>query len=148
MDYKQEFKNFIQLLDKHEVPYLVIGGLAVAIYGYRRPTNDIDVFVSSQEEHVNRLNNAIPDFGFGDSGKSVEDFQKNQLIIRLEIPPKTIDLVNHMDGLKFEEAWPEKTTSMVDGIRMNFIGKDHLIQNKKAAGRPRDLEDLAGLKAI
>jgi len=146
--YKQEFKSFIGLLQKHDVPYLVIGGLAVALYGYRRTTNDIDVFVSSTPENVEKLNNAIKEFGFPETGKTAEDFAKHQLIIRLEIPPRTIDLVNHMDGLSFEEAWAGKVTTPVDGVPMNFIGKEQLIYNKKIAGRPRDLEDLAGLKAL
>ena len=41
--FEQVFIDFIRLLNKHEVEYILIGGMAVNVYGYNRPTGDDDI---------------------------------------------------------------------------------------------------------
>ena len=61
----QDFKEFIQLLNKNKVKYLVIGGYAVAIHGHPRYTKDIDIWLEMSEENSQKLIKALTEFGFG-----------------------------------------------------------------------------------
>lgn len=59
-----DFKDFLQLLNRYEVEYLLIGGYAVAYHGYVRYTGDMDIFVRLSPENAARLRNVLIDFGF------------------------------------------------------------------------------------
>jgi len=61
------------------------------------------------------------------------------------LPPDRIDLLTSITGVSFEEAWAERIETLLEGMRVNFIGRQALIQNKKATRRPQDLADLAAL---
>jgi len=60
----QDFKEFIALLNKHSVDYLLIGGYAVAYYGFIRATNDMDVWILISPENARKTHNALIEFGF------------------------------------------------------------------------------------
>ena len=66
-------------------------------------------------------------------------------MIQLGLPPDRIDLLTSITGVSFEEAWAERIETLLEGMRVNFIGRQALIQNKKATRRPQDLADLAAL---
>ena len=72
------------------------------------------------------------------------------VVIQFGRPPNRIDLINQIDGVTFEQAWPGRLEAEVAGgslpTRANYIGVRDLIQNKEASGRPKDLDDLAYLR--
>lgn len=68
----QDFKEFIELLNAHEVKYLLVGGYAVALHGYPRYTQDIDFCFEVSEENANRIIQVLKEFGLGSL-----DFQVN-----------------------------------------------------------------------
>jgi hypothetical protein len=47
----------------------------------------------------------------------------------------------------FDEAWPNRKSITVDGLSISVIGRDELIANKRASGRPKDLADLVWLES-
>ena len=59
MHIQQDFSEFLQLLGKYDVDYMVIGGYAVAVHGYPRFTKDLDVFYSNDTENTKRLKQAF-----------------------------------------------------------------------------------------
>jgi len=61
----QDFREFIQLLNKNKVRYLVIGGYAVAFHGHPRYTKDIDFWIGPYEANTKKLIKALYEFGFG-----------------------------------------------------------------------------------
>ena len=65
------------------------------------------------------------------------------------MPPNRIDLITSIDGVDFADAWPGRVEAVLmspDGeVRIPFIGLDALIQNKRASGRAKDLDDLSYL---
>ena len=63
-------------------------------------------------------------------------------------PPNRIDLISHIDGVQFEEAWTTREPGNLDNIPVQFISKKLLIQNKKAAGRDKDLLDIKILEKM
>jgi hypothetical protein len=50
-----DFKNFLRLLDTHDVDYLLVGGYAVGYHGYPRATADMDIWVSRTHENAQKL---------------------------------------------------------------------------------------------
>ena len=64
MELDKDFKEFLFLLNKHKVEYLVVGGYAVTFHGYPRYTGDLDVWVNKTSENGLNLINAIQEFGY------------------------------------------------------------------------------------
>ncbi len=141
----QDFKEFIQSLNANGVRYLIVGGYAVALYGYPRYTNDIDIWIALDRENADRMVQALQDFGFGSLGLRAEDFLVPDQIIQLGYPPARIDLLTTLAGVEFDECYDARVEVVVDDVVACFIDLDHLKQNKRAAGRPQDLADLANL---
>ena len=141
----QDFKEFIQLLNEHEVKYLVVGGYAVAFHGYPRYTKDIDIWIYLDKANAEKLLKALKDFGFGSLDLKVEDFLDPDQVIQLGYPPNRIDLITDLKGVEFKNCFSAKIEVEIDGTKVNFIDLEHLKQNKQATGRHQDLADLEHL---
>ena len=145
MEIGQDFKEFIQLLNKHQVEYLVVGGYAVAMYGYPRNTGDIDFWVKSSQSNTKKIISTLVDFGFGTTDIHVEDFLKADAIVQLGFPPYRIDIITGFTGLSFDECFKNKKVIEIEGLSISFISLFHLRLNKNATGGPKDLNDLNNL---
>ncbi len=73
-------------------------------------------------------------------------------IFQFGIPPNRIDFLNKINGVTFESAWPNRTIVVLntrpETTPFSYIGLEDLIKNKRAAGRPKDLDDLAFLTTV
>ena len=145
MELSQDFKEFIELLNVHNVEYLIVGGYAVAIHGYPRTTGDIDFWIKPYKENAERMVKALIDFGFGSVDVSVDDFLKKDNVVQLGFPPNRIDIMTNVSGLDFAESWKEKKEINFEGEKINFISLHHLRINKKVTGRDKDNLDLKNL---
>ncbi len=141
----QDFKEFIQFLNANRVHYLVVGGYAVAFYGYPRYTKDIDIWIEASSENATKVMQALRDFGFGSLDLTTEDFATFNQVIQLGYPPSRIDLLTSVDGIKFEDCYDSRVSIELEGLVVNFIDLDNLRLNKKASGRLQDLADLENL---
>ncbi len=141
-----DFREFLELLNKHEVHYLVIGGYAVVAHGYVRATGDIDIWVSNTNENAERVICVLAEFGFSHSGLSAKDFEKEDLIFQLGYPPVRIDILTTPEGVDFEECFPKRFLyHLSPNFTINIIDLDSLKKSKRAAGRSKDLDDLQNL---
>ncbi len=140
-----DFKEFIQLLNEHDVRYLVVGGYAVALHGYPRYTKDIDIWVWLAPENAERIIAALTDFGFGTLGLQPEDFTTPDQIVQLGYPPARIDLLTSLSGVDFEECYASHLEVEMEETVVKFIDLDNLRKNKRATGRLQDLADLENL---
>jgi hypothetical protein len=145
MEISQDFKEFIQLLNKNNVKYLVVGGYAVAMHGFPRYTGDIDFWIEPEKENAEKLVKVLYEFGFGSLDISINDFTKQNSIVQLGFPPERIDIITSVDGLTFEECWKEKKEVVSDEILIDYISLNHLRINKAASARDKDLLDLKNL---
>jgi|SRR6476620_5631681 len=143
--FSKDFKEFIELLIKNEVEYLV-GGYAVAIHGYPRYTGDLDIWIRRTQANAEKTLKTLHDFGFNFSNLSIEDFTKEDNVIQLGNPPLRIDLLTQIDGVIFDECFANKKEVNIEGVQVNFISYDDLRKNKAATGRLRDQTDLENLK--
>jgi predicted nucleotidyltransferase len=141
----RDFREFIQLLNEHNVQYLVVGGYAVAFHGYPRYTKDIDIWVYLDRENAEKLLKVLADFGFGSLNLKIEDFLDPEQVIQLGYPPNRIDLLTDLKGVDFKNCYSSKVEVEIEGTQVNFINLEHLKKNKHATGRHQDLADLENL---
>lgn len=144
--FSQDFKEFVILLIKNKVEYLIVGGYAVGIHGHPRYTGDLDIWLNATTENASKVLASVNEFGFTSFNLSIEDLIKEGNVIQLGYPPLRIDLLNQIDGVTFDECYKNRKEVEIEGILVNFIGYKELLQNKKASGRNRDKDDLENLK--
>ncbi len=142
----KDFKEFIELLNRKGVKYLVVGGYAVAAHGYPRYTKDLDIWIENSEENARMILAVLDEFGFGDLEIDVDDFIEPQHVIQLGLPPNRIDLVTSLTGLSFSECYESRVTFCLGNLGVNLIDVESLKKNKAATARPQDLADLDNLK--
>jgi len=145
MQLPDDFSEFLRLLDVHDVPYLIVGGYAVAFHGYPRATQDLDVWVNASEDVGVRLVTALHEFGFEDAQLTPELFTDPDRLVRLGIPPMRLEILSSVSGLDFDDSLEDAVRTDVDGVPVTVISLADLRRNKLAAGRPRDLADLEEL---
>jgi len=140
-----DFKEFLLLLNSHQVEYLLIGGYAVGYYGYPRATGDMDVWIAIDPENAEKLVTVLKEFGFDVPNLSPELFLEKGKITRMGVPPMRLEILTTISGVSFEDCYANRTIDVVDGVEINFISISHLRANKKASGRHKDLNDLENL---
>ncbi len=145
MDIRNDFKELLELFNRHKVEYLVVGGYALAFHGAPRVTGDIDLFVRPTGENAERILYALEDFGFGSLNLSREDFTMPGMIVQLGVPPVRIDIITRVSGVSWEKADADKVAGSYADTPVHFIGRDDLITNKRATGRKKDLADIEAL---
>jgi predicted nucleotidyltransferase len=152
--FSPDVQEFLFLLNKYSVKYVIVGGEAVIYYGYARLTGDVDFFYDLAYENNEKLFSALWEFWGGDIPgiKDKKDLMEAGLILQFGVVPNRIDLLNRIDNVDFNEAWlnRQKEFVMIRGekISVNYIGIDQLIKNKEAIGRNKDLDDLKYLKKV
>jgi hypothetical protein len=142
----KDFRDLIELLNRHGVRYLAVGGFAVAVHGKPRYTKDLDLWIEVSAENARRIIAALDDFGFASLGLRVEDFLDPDVVIQLGYEPNRVDLLTTLDGVEFANAYPLRTSTKVGELDIPVIDRASLIANKRALGRPRDLEDAKDLE--
>ena len=145
MEIQSDFRDLLELFNSHKVRYIIVGGYALAFHGAPRYTGDLDIFVACSAENAERIFSALEDFGFGSVDLTPADFNKPGQIIQLGVPPVRIDIVTSITGVSWEEAESNQVKGNYGDIRVQYIGREQLIVNKKAVGRKKDLADLEAL---
>jgi nucleotidyltransferase DUF2204 len=140
-----DWKEFLHLLNSHGVEYLVVGAHARGLYGIPRYTRDIDIFLRRSPANATRVESVLREFGFASLRITAEDFLTPGRVVQLGVEPYRIDLLTSISGVEFDEAWSDRVTADLGGVPVSFISLRAFRKNKLAAGRPRDLADLADL---
>ena len=66
-----DFKEFLRLLNSHDVEYLLIGGYAVNYYGYLRATADLDIWIAIDPLNAEKMAGVLGEFGFKQATSSL-----------------------------------------------------------------------------
>lgn len=125
------------------VEYLVFGGYAVGYYSRPRATADLDIWIRVSEENAEKTALALRDFGMEEADADL--FTRNDMIIRMGVPPVRIEIITGASGVDFRECYLRREVIDASGIPVNMISLEDLKANKKASGRHKDLEDLENL---
>jgi hypothetical protein len=140
MELIPDLKEFIQLLDAHEVRYLVVGGAAVNALGFVRMTEDLDFWVERSETNAEKILAALTQFGISDFSK--DDLLDPNAVLMFGRVPNRIDILTWISGRDFADCYPRRVLGKLGGVEIPLIALDDLLINKKASGRNKDLADL------
>jgi len=145
MSFPPDLVEMLAAFDAHRVRFLVVGGHAVSLHARPRTTKDLDIWLDEDRENISRVCDALAAFG-------VPEFLVEELrqaapdeIVWIGKVPARIDFLQRLPGVVFDEAWTRRVTISVEGVEVPVIGRDDLIANKRATGRPQDLRDVRAL---
>lgn len=143
-----DFHDILTAFIEHEVRFLVVGAHALAVHGIPRATQDLDVWIDTVPSNAARVWQALVAFGapLEDLRIHDSDFLRPDIVVQVGMPPNRVDILTGVTGVAFEDAWLTRTEGTVEDVRVPVLGRDALIQNKRAAGRHKDLGDVEALE--
>ena len=142
----EDYKEMLQILSDNEVKFLIVGAYALAVYGYPRATGAFDIWVEPSAENSRKILSSLTSFGASTSVLTENTFMEKGIIFQIGVAPRRIDIITHIDGVDFNEAYPSRNTIVMEGLNLPFISKDNLIKNKKSTGRDKDYVDVKHLE--
>jgi predicted nucleotidyltransferase len=143
-----DFHDVLRAFIDHDVRFLVVGAHALAAHGIPRATQDLDVWIEATPSNAARTWRALVAFGapLEDLQIADTDFSRPDVVVQVGLPPNRVDILTGVTGVRFDEAWSTRAEGVVEGIRVPVLGREALIQNKRAAGRHKDLGDVEALE--
>lgn len=143
----RDFVEMLSAFSEEGVQYLVVGAHALAAHGVPRATGDLDLWVCPSPENATAVWKALERFGAPLTDLTREDLETDDLVFQIGVSPRRIDILTSITGVEFEDAWEGRESVEYEGLEIPVLGREHLIRNKRAMGRMRDLADLAELEA-
>ena len=137
MDIRNDFKELLELFNRHKVEYLIVGGYALAFHGAPRVTGDIDLFVRPTNDNAERILRALDEFGFGSLNLSKDDFTTPGMVVQLGVPPVRIDIITRVSGVSLGEADAGKAAGSYADTPVHFIGRRDLSRTSERPGARR-----------
>ena len=144
METIQDFEDMLELLGKHRVRYLIIGGLAFIFHAKPRYTKDIDLWIDPAGENVKRANRALAEFG----SPFLLNSNDSKEILQLGVAPDRIDFLLHVAGARFETSWKKRIRGQYGKAKANWIDLESLIRIKRLIDNPRHQEDVRILREV
>ena len=141
-----DFSEMLSAFSAEGVEYLLVGAYAVAVHGLPRATGDLDLWVGTEGENPKRVRRALERFGAPLDQLTLKDLTQRDVVFQIGAAPRRIDVMTSVDGVDFARAWGRRVDTKLEGLTVHVISRDDLIRNKKAAGRPQDLADVAWLE--
>jgi len=153
------FEKVFRELNKAKVDYLVVGGVAVNLYGYVRFTGDLDLLIMLNKKNIQKMDRVMKKLGYyprlpvsihdlSDSKKVREWFKKKNLRAFTFMPPRNnpleIDIIIE-ESLKFDAIAKDKMVKQIERVRIPVVSIERLLKMKRKAGRPNDVQDVQAL---
>jgi hypothetical protein len=155
--------DLLLALTRAEVEFIVIGGVAVGVHGFIRATEDLDIVPDPSLENLQRLARVLVELNAQQVGVGVGDFSPEEFPhdptdpvqlaeganFRLKTSHGPLDIMQWVSGIETDLAYTELAPHALPvafrDTRIRVCALEHLRAMKRAAARPRDLEDLEQL---
>jgi len=141
-----DFLDLLRALSDAEARFLVVGAYAVSFHSEPRATGDLDLWVDATPDNAPRVFAALAAFGAPLQDLTIEDLSQPGIVFQMGVAPRRIDILTSITGVLFGEAWPERVEGRYGDVRLPVLGRDALLRNKRALGRPKDLLDVEVLE--
>lgn len=154
----QSIARVCEALNKYEIDYLIVGGSAVAYYGYFRhsitmagtPADrpDVDIWYNPVYANYFRLLDALVALGQDVAiHKNEQSPDPRKSFFRYEFDHFTLDLLPAIkSAINFGPAFARREVIELGGVAIPFIDFEDLIADKAATGRPKDFNDIEHLR--
>jgi predicted nucleotidyltransferase len=146
--FHEDFRDFLNALNKADVRYILVGGYSVVLHGYSRTTGDMDLWVERTSENYERIIKAFQIFGMPLFDMTESNFLSHPIwdVFTFGTPPVAIDIMVKIEGLNFEDVFQKAIYFEDDDLKIRTINRNDLIAAKKIAGRAKDINDLENLE--
>ena len=135
------FRDVFRSLQKHEVKYVVIGGIASILHGVPRTTFDLDILIEATPGNAQKLLDALVEAGLGTATlTNAENVLANEITVFSD--RVRLDVQTSTPGIDFQKAWQNHKTVSYRDQEFFILSKTDLITSKRAAGRNVDLDDV------
>jgi len=142
----RDFVEMLFALCEARAEFLIVGAHALAAYGPPRYTGDIDIWIRPTPSNAARVLAALREFGAPLSDLTADDLTRAGTVFQMGVAPRRIDILTSISGVVFDDAWPRRVPLKIEDLEVSTIGRDDFVANKRAAGRPKDLLDIALLE--
>lgn len=148
LELPDDFRDLLVALADARADFLLIGGWAMAVHGRARATEDLDVLVRATPDNSPRVFAALAAFGapVGPHGIDASTFDSEGPAYRIGMKPLRVEVLTKISGVSFDEAANDSIHADIDGRVVPVIGRQALLQNKRTAGRHKDLDDVEWLE--
>jgi predicted nucleotidyltransferase len=144
---RESLRKICGLLNKHEVEYILIGGVAVGFHGFPRATADIDFWYHPTNENFVKIIKALTDFGINTSSLKELVFDPERTFLRIPQLSFRTEFLPKIPGIEsFTQAKKSALRTQLDGVEVYVLGYDDLIKNKETLNRKIDQIDVEELK--
>lgn len=140
-----DFVALLRELSAADARFLVVGAYALAHHARPRATGDLDIWVEPTPSNAERVHRALMAFGAPLADLTVANLAEPELVYQIGVPPRRIDILTTLTGLTFADAWSSRSEGPFGNSRCAYLGREALVRNERAVGRPRDLADLEAL---
>jgi len=142
MNVSSDYEDLFKTLNVYQIKYLVVGAYAVMHYTQPRYTKDIDVWIIPELNDVQKVFDALREFGAPLKNIKPEDFSDKEMILQMGMAPVRIDIMMSVPGVSYTNAWQNRKKIKYGQTQIYLLGKEDLVAAKKQAGRPQDKIDL------
>jgi hypothetical protein len=142
----RDFRDLLAEFNAHGVEFLIVGAHALAAHGRVRATKDLDIWVRPEGENAKRVIAAIRAFGAPLHDLTEKDLSTPGITFQIGLPPLRIDVLTAISAVEFEQAWSARMLTRFADQPAAVLSKQHLLENKRAAGRKQDLADVEWLE--
>ena len=143
--FNPDFKDMLSALSEARADFLLVGAYALAVHGHPRATGDLDIWVRADFENASRVLRSLAVYGAPLDDLTVDDLSKPGIVFQIGVEPSRIDILTAISGVEFEHAWKNRVLIEMNGDCVSVIGREDLIVNKRASGRPKDIADVETL---
>lgn len=148
MDLPPDFRDLLEELGRGGVEFVVVGGWAVAFHGRPRATKDIDLVLRGTPDNLARAAEALGRFGAPTNVTEALRSMAETDVVYVGEPPLRIDFLRAIEGVSADALFGNSVVAELDGVVLRVIALDDLVRNKRAVGRPRDLDDVDFLERV
>jgi len=156
------YEEVFEKLNIKNIRYLIVGGIAVNLYGIPRTTMDLDLMVDLSKNNLLSFINAMNDLGYepkapvgtdelidAEKRKSWQE-KKNMIVFSFIVPEKPYKQIDFFlnNPINFEKAFKSKEIIKTGGPKLPLISLKDLIELKRISGRRQDLADIESLQKI
>lgn len=142
------YENLLVSLARAQVKFIVVGGVAVALNGFVRTTEDVDILIELSAENIQRLLDNLASFGDGHARElSLADFNEAEGAIRV-VEDFPLDIFTVMRGRKYSDLVDDVRVTRIGGTAIPFLSPAGLILLKQDSSREKDQIDIAALRKL
>jgi len=141
------YRDFMTMLNKHDVQFIMVGGYAVAFHGYTRYSRNLDLWVNPSKQNMKKVISAIAEFGYETDSLNNHIFSPKDSPIKLQDGLLKVGVIQHLTNMvNFDEAYNKSRKIGCEEFWFHLLDYYHLEKNKHASGLDQDLIDVSKLR--